>query len=70
MDEAVVECWNAERSRRHASSQHVLEVSPAEWEWFHYHDRQRRYCNDILKNRRSTWEDRQWATAEVSRHNG
>ena len=68
MDAVVGDCWNAERSRRHSSSQNWLEVNEAEWAWFHHHDRQRRYCQDIINSKKERWANKQWASHEILRH--
>ena len=70
MDPAVVECWNAERRRRHASGQHVQKITEAEWDRFHEHNKQRKYCTELMKRRNAGREDKAWATQEVQRHSG
>ena len=70
MDSAIVDCWNAERSRRHLSSQHLMDVDPKEWEWFTTETRERKRCQDVLKSRKSTKEERHKAREELHRHNG
>ena len=67
MDSAVVHCWNIERARRQLSSQHLSEVTEAEWEWHDFHQKKRHYCRQILRNTRASADHKTWAEAEVER---
>ena len=70
MDSAVLGCWNAERSRRYASSQNVLDIAEAEWERFHDHNKQRKHCVDLMKSRNASRAQEAWANQELPRHSG
>ena len=63
-------CWNAERSRRYASSQNVLDIAEAEWERFHDHNKQRKHWTELMKSRSASKEEKARASEELPRHSG
>ena len=68
MDKDVLSCWNAERSRRHASSVHMRDIQDAEWERFLEHNNKCKYCTEVVRSRKASKAEKAWASQELSRH--
>ena len=68
MDKDVLRCWNAERSRRHASSLHVQEIDDAEWERFLEHNNKRQHYTEVMKSHSASKAEQELASQELPRH--
>ena len=68
MDEDVRRCWNAERSRRLASSKNMREIDDAEWERFAEHDRKRKHYTQVIHSHSASKAEKERASQELPRH--
>ena len=44
------------------------EISEEEWARYQHHDSQRRWYRDVIRNRKESAVNKQWATQETQRH--